>query len=936
MVLESHTRTRILHVNVQCLRNKYNLFDAFLVQNYYCFEVVCICEHWLRDEEILDLVLRRYRVAASFCRVLRGHGGVMILVRDDIEFRDLSLSGLSCELDAEVSGVLLPSFDLVVITVYRSPSGDFDSFYGVLCGVLRRAGVLSRRLVLTGDFNVPFGKNTPPVNRLMDFIAGYGLSSLFTTPTRQQNCLDNIFINFDFPTKLETVDMLFSDHLGVVAEMELPKFNEIPVTRVIRPVTSRALFDFYNLVQSASFGFAGDSSLLAASKMRCFVETLQRLAVLGFPTKTIRGGKGRDLKINWFNGDVRRARSSLQLVCEAYRQSPTPHLLLERNDCRQRYRATIGRAKREAYDKYILSHHNTSSAMWEIINHNRNTNKCKTMKQTLDPNELNTFFLQVATNLTKTINGTRDPITEMVAALDKRSDCGCSAEYFSFRLVSEVEVRDALKNLKNSKGVDYYGLNSDMLKAVKNKIIPLLTRIINSCIDEGCFPDVLKLAVVTPVYKKGDPNMPDNYRPISVLPVVSKIFESLLKKQLVEYFEGRNLFCPEQFGFRSGRGTLRALVELVEAVITGFEDKQYCAVSFLDLTKAFDCVSHDILIRKLYFYNFHPSACGLISSYLSNRRQCVRTKDGFSEFGSMAAGVPQGSILGPVMFLIFINDLPVSLSGGMALLYADDTTLVSRRDDLLDVVSVQERLQADASRWFNNNRLVINNSKTASLIYSLRPTENSDDFASYLGVTLDIGLTWGRHCDELSARLSSLVYLIRRLAQSASLSVVRVSYFSLFQSRLVYGLLLWGHSSSAARVFGIQRRVVRVLGGIGYRDDCRSSYIRLGIMTLPSLYIFECLKYISVNASSMLTHAARHGYDTRRGADILQPSFRLQRSRFGANYYATRFFNAIDPAIRNLPRQKFLNLMKKFLLENPFYSLEEFINNPPRTYLLCT
>ena len=170
---------------------------------------------------------------------------------------------------------------------------------------------------------------------------------------------------------------------------------------------------------------------------------------------------------------------------------------------------------------------------------------------------------------------------------------------------------------------------------------------------------------------------------------------------------------------------------------------------------------------------------------------------------------------------------------------------------------------------------------------------------------------------------------MRRLSGSVSRDVLRAAYFSLVQSNLLYGILLWGHSSSSTNVFRLQRRILRVVGGLDYRADCRSTFVRMGVMTVPSLYILECLKFAVTNRSSMTTHGDVHTYNTRGSDNVLMPRLRLERSRYGPNYYSFKLYNAIDISIRELPQPKFLGRIKKHLKEKAFYSIQEFLDSPP-------
>ena len=613
----------------------------------------------------------------------------------------------------------------------------------------------------------------------------------------------------------------------------------------------------------------------------------------------------------------------MALVTEAYRCRPTPAGLILRNDLRKQYRDQIVLAKRAACDKYIADHHRAPAAIWRIIGGVRGSVGAYA-PSSVSAEGMNDFFVTAPATLAHSTGSSTDPINSF------KFPPTLSSDQFKFTEVSQIRIRDAIRAINNGKSCDYYGLNAVMIKKVTDLVTAPLTKLFNSCIRMSIYPNAFKIACVTPIYKKGDTDDPSNYRPVSILPVLSKIFEYIFKQQLSEHLNLGNILSHVQHGFRAGRSTSTALTEFVGHVVDSFENGHYCSVSLLDLTKAFDCVPHDLLIRKLNHYSFSPGACAILKSYLCDRWQCVRHNGDTSSTKQLLTGVPQESILGPIWFLIYFNDLPANLDDGHALLYADDTTLFSDGAVLAEVERCHERLLSAAEEWFSANKLTLNLDKTENLLFTLRDGQSDREHCKFLGVHIDVGLTWHRHGDVLSGRLCSAVFAMRRLSESVSARVLRISYFALFHAHLSYGVLSWGHSSIVTRIFGIQRRAIRVLAGLGYRDDCRAAFSSLKILTLPSLYIYECLKYIITNLHLMQRHNDVHAHSTRHNNNLRQTHLRLSRSRTGTNYYGIKFYNVIDKNLTALPRKQFLSCIKSYLLEKSFFGTDEFLNDPPK------
>lgn len=397
--------------------------------------------------------------------------------------------------------------------------------------------------------------------------------------------------------------------------------------------------------------------------------------------------------------------------------------------------------------------------------------------------------------------------------------------------------------------------------------------------------------------------------------------------QLDGYLERGDLLNSAQFGFRRGRSTSGAIIRLIRLISDGFEDGKFVGSLFCDLSKAFDCVSHKILLGKLQKYRFSQEAVKFFESYLTDRRVQVHIGDSKSDFSTITRGVPQGSILGPTLFILYINDLVDSLPDANCILYADDTTVLTVDKHLSGLINRERDTLLRAEAWFAANDLLLNPEKTQRVVFALRPhSEDSLNSAKFLGVFVDRKLTWDTHTECLAKRMASSVYALRNLARFVSGSVLLTAYHALIHCHIDYALIVWGNASGADRVFGIQRRAIRVLAGLGYREDCRSSFSRLKILTLPSAYILQCMLYVRANLGEYTTHSEVHDYRTRNRDDIYVDFQRLNTSKYGINYDGPRFFNQLPVEIKMLPIKIFKKTVKSNLLKNAYYSIGEFLS----------
>ena len=558
--------------------------------------------------------------------------------------------------------------------------------------------------------------------------------------------------------------------------------------------------------------------------------------------------------------------------------------------------------------------------MWDIIREGQVQTQKSSSSTNISAHAFNTYFVNIAQELINGLNHNNSIVDPPVTT--KRGPG------FSFRPISYIEVRDIIKNLKNKACRDSHHLNVPLLKLVREIIVYPLTKLINQSIESGHFPDVLKRALVVPVYKgKGDRDEVGNYRPISLLPVISKVFERGIAAQILNYFETNHLFTEAQHGFRKQHSTISSIAEFVTSVLEAFERSEYTSTIFCDLSKAFDCVSHALLIGKLESYSFDPSSLQLMRSYLANRYQSVRAGAVLSGDLQLRVGVPQGSVLGPLLFLIYINNLPESDGAADFNLFADDTAVSLRLGDGDDIAERVRETQSSIGDWFRKNNLVLNEAKTSKMIFSLRSCELdllTESTVRFLGVTLDPKLKWDSHIDNLATRISRAVFMLRNLAGSVSGGVLRTAYFALCHSLLSYGVVVWGRAATAHRIFALQRRAVRIVAGLSYREDCQNAFVNLGILTFPCVFIYEILLYAKGSIHKYNINSDFHAYDTRNKNDLTTPYCRLTKCQNGPTFLAVKYFNKLPEAVRDLPLQQYKKTIKKLLLSKAFYSVDMF------------
>lgn len=592
--------------------------------------------------------------------------------------------------------------------------------------------------------------------------------------------------------------------------------------------------------------------------------------------------------------------------------------------------------KKNYNDKELRNSKNKSKTIWQIVN--REIGRNQEFVHNVDnpknlANEFNKYFTTIASELITNSN------------CDYSCDIEQNPYTFCFAPISPSDLKEYIYKIKNTNS---YGIDEIPLKIITqsfSSICEPLCDIINASLSTGSFPSAMKHAIINPVHKRGDTSSVGNFRPISLLTTFSKILEMVVFHQLLSFFKKHNLFNKNQHGFLAGKSTVTALFEFTEMVLSMFEEGNMICGLFLDLTKAFDCMSHSILLDKLYHYGIRGIAHDWFGSYLDGRQQTVRLNSSqgliYSDSMTINIGVPQGSVLGPLLFLIFINDIfTTSTDAGQKIInFADDTNLLFSGETLASLMSSGESLLNDVEIWFQNNQLLLNSSKTNCIFFKLNESTETPQISimndsvtnitkncKVLGIIIDDKFRWTEHISYVCKRLSSACYALRILRSITSFSTLKTVYHAYVVSILRYGLVVWGNSNEISRVFVLQKRALRTLLGLKFRDSLRSLFRQNGLLTVYGLYIYECLIFISRNKHLFKEHEKMHNYATRKKLDFDYPIHKLTRKEKGISYMCMKFFNKLPEEIKSQANPLlFKKKVFRYICSLEPYTLNEYL-----------
>ena len=484
-------------------------------------------------------------------------------------------------------------------------------------------------------------------------------------------------------------------------------------------------------------------------------------------------------------------------------------------------RSVITSAKSLYYHDKFIQNKNDIRKTWEIIRsaiNNPPSNIFPSYVQTdsdhhiTNKKEMADYFNSFFTNIGKKLALEID--SKYNYDFKKYLSTSAPNSKFNFSQTTENEINKVISELKSKHSTGIDNITSIFVKTYRHVLIKLLSLIVNQSLQTGIFPDNLKIAKVLPIYKGKDldKNLVNNYRPISILPVLSKIFEKIVYNQLLSYFTKNNLFYFSQYGFRPNHSTEFAVLELTDLLYKKLDNNQNPVAIFMDLSKAFDTINHSILLHKLQYYGLSNTELHWFQSYLNDRKQFVMLENASSSLLNISTGVPQGSILGPLLFLIYVNDLHLSCDA-KTIMYADDTCLLlpfymnSNSNNNIQTQYINNKLFS-VFQWLCANKLSLNTEKTKYMLFHFKQKQINEnnlpnieinsvqikhvETIKFLGIHLDESLTWNNHVSEISNKISKVVGVLSILKHRFPTHILLTIYKSLILSHLNFGITLWG------------------------------------------------------------------------------------------------------------------------------------------------
>ena len=976
-----------LNVNVQSLASKFTSLTLFLDnlnKSEIKPDIFTIQELWKIQKEFYDIP--GYNFHCNTRKKAQG-GGVGIYVKNNFNTSLLKEESIFKEniFESIALKVEIPNVKkFICISLYRpnnhkrlTANEQFQSFFQSLSEMLQKLEKHKLPVYILSDSNIDFMKIGIDVNStdIFQTMLEFGYFQLIGKTTRifneSKSLIDHIFTNdsLDNINSGVIVDT-FSDHFITFCSLKSSKTkHNKPPNHIFRRNFDQNNKDvFKNYLTNLSWNNVLESSC-PNEAYNLFWNDFYYLFDLSFPKKKIKLNRNKH-PINKFmtKGLLKSRKTKLNLAKKSNQSAENRAIYV---NYRNLYNSLIKIAKAIFYRESIESANGDSKKIWETINDACNK---KPKSSVIDKLEINGRVSTNESEIANEFNRHFASIGERVSDFIPKSNINfrdylpqpCNNSLF-LEPVSPGEVLEIIMNMGKKHSLDVNDIPFKVIQHVSTDIMKPLSHAINLSIEKGVFPTNLKTSKIIPIFKKGSTLCANDHRGVAIVNNFSKIYEKCLCRRLLRFLHSNDFFDHNQFGFLKGRSTNHAIVKLINFISDSINRNEYVVGIFLDAMKAFDSVNHAILISKLENAGIRGNALNWFKSYLSGRNQKVKIGEAWSELQEINISVLQGSILGVILFIIFINDLQYASDKALAVIFADDDSSLLAHSDLNELNKIVNEELDKICNWYKANKLAIHPDKSKFILFKspfdnlnqlpkfnnqpyfpvfinmndynetnitkiklVQSIPNSDDSSlKVLGVLFDQNLTLADHVKSIHSKLSRGLYSLRQVSKIFSTQILKLIYHANFQSHINYcsNILSICNKSTLDPLIKIQKKAIRIVCKKPYNSHSNPLFKEHNILPIKEQIEYSSLMFMhdylheQLSPSFMFTwvknNQLQNNYQLRNGNNIHIRPHRYEYLKRHPIINFALLWNDLDNNIKDIDsKKKFADKIKDKMLES--------------------
>ena len=904
----SKSSLSMLHFNLRSLPKNFDTLHELLCSLNNKPDIIGISETKLNDNSTANTDLIGYKFFHTNSKTAAGGTAIYAkrslipVPRKDIVFNMDMVE--SCWTEFKSSN---KKNTIIKGCVYKHPDADVSEFTKQLDNIMKSLNEKGHQVFIMGDINIDFLKYNihNPTEEYLDMICTNTFLPLITKPTRitdhSATLIDHIYMNTKIDhgkvtSGIATLDI--TDHLPVfcIVDISVQRYKEARYFRDFSTFNHEAFRNDLNNVNWNEIFAQNENVNVATTKT---IEIIEEISNKHAPVRLIPRNKMKLFSKPWITKGIMKSIKTKQKMYKTHFLSNDAKKAQQYKTFSNKLNRIIKQQKKDYYNKKFAMLNNNLKYTWkligtlikrpsknqETIHEIRKNNKSYTNKIDI-ANQLNDHFINVGSNLASKIETINESPTSYIT-----NTPACS---FVMSPVTIGKTTQLFLNLNENKAS--IGIPNTMIKKAASELAVPFTLIYNKSIETGVVPDILKISKVTPLFKDDSPNDPNNYRPIATLSSFSKILEKIVHDQLLSFLEKYNILYKYQFGFRKGHSTEQAILEITDNLKANIDKKLITCGLFLDFSKAFDTVNHQILLSKLHAYGIRGTPLKWFTDYLQNRQQYVQIKNVSSEKMTMKCGVPQGSTLGPLLFLLYINDMANSSNKLLFRIFADDTNIFYASKSYNELEKVMNEELKLVLRYCAINKLSVNLKKTNFMVVTNKRKKQiikisnleCKSYIKYLGVYIDDKLSWSQQIQHVNNKIVKNLGILYKLRHYLNLKMMKQLYYNLIYPFLSYAILSWGNTfkTRLSKIKTKQNKAIKLMFFAHERESARTYYNLLNILDLLA-FKTGCFTYQIINQSSNVPQpfsqyvslaSATHNYNTRfaTNKNIQRPKARTE------------------------------------------------------------